>query len=194
MTKNANFKEQKIIGGMKLKVIFLDIDGVMNSTDYIINYALKNNIEGILAEIDPKAIQMLKFALDVTGAQIVLSSSWRECPKYYEELKELFSKYDINLNEKTPIHNTCKRGLEIKQYLKEHPNIEQYLILDDEIFDFYEDEELKENLILTRENPNDYSGGDGLQIKHIEQIMRRFGRAKKKEQEQIQVHEHDEER
>ncbi len=190
MTKNANFKEQKIIGGMKLKVIFLDIDGVMNSTDYII----KNNIKGLITEIDPKAIQMLKFALDVTGAQIVLSSSWRESHKYYEKLKELFSKYDINLNEKTPIYNNGKRGLEIKQYLKEHPNIEQYLILDDEIFDFYEDEELKENLILTRENPNDYSGGDGLQIKHIEQIMRRFGRAKKKEQEQIQVHEHDEER
>lgn len=189
MTKNANFKEQKIIGGMKLKVIFLDIDGVMNSTDYII----KNNITGLITEIDPKAIQMLKFALDVTGAQIVLSSSWRYC-HICEELKELFSKYGINLNEKTPELHTHKRGLEIKQYLKEHPNIEQYLILDDEIFDFYEDEELKENLILTRENPNDYSGGDGLQIKHIEQIMRRFGRAKKKEQEQIQVHEHDEER
>ena len=176
-----------------MKVIFLDIDGVMNSTDYIINYALKNNIKGILAEIDPKTIKMLKFALDVTGAQIVLSSSWRYC-HICEELKELFSKYGINLNEKTPELHTHKRGLEIKQYLKEHPNIEQYLILDDEIFDFYEDEELKENLILTRENPNDYSGGDGLQIKHIEQIMRRFGRTKKKEQEQIQVHEHDEER
>lgn len=173
-----------------MKVIFLDIDGVLNSNDYI-DYALDNNIKGILKDINPKTIKMLKFAIDTTDAQIVLSSSWRYC-HICEELKELFSKYGINLNEKTPELHTHKRGLEIKQYLKEHPNIEQYLILDDEIFDFYEDEELKENLILTRENPNDYSGGDGLQIKHIEQIMRRFGRAKKKEQ--VQVHEHDEER
>ena len=47
MTKNANFNEQKIIGGMQLKVIFLDIDGVLNSNDYI-DYALDNNIKGIL--------------------------------------------------------------------------------------------------------------------------------------------------
>ncbi len=184
MTKNANFNEQKIIGGMQLKVIFLDIDGVLNSNDYI-DYALDNNIKGILEDINPKTIQMLKFAIDATDAQIVLSSSWRDTSRF-KELKELFLKYGINLNEKTPVLNN-ERGLEIKQYLKEHINIEQYLILDDEIFDSF-DEELKENLILTKENQKDYSFGEGLQIKHIEQIIERFGRVKKKE------HEYDDER
>lgn len=42
-----------------MKVIFLDVDGVLNSNDYI-EYASKNNVKGILEEIDPKKIDMLK--------------------------------------------------------------------------------------------------------------------------------------
>lgn len=42
------------------------------------------------------------------------------------QLKELFLKYGINLNKKTPVLNN-ERGLEIKQYLKEHTNIEQII-------------------------------------------------------------------
>ncbi len=169
-----------ILGGMKLKVIFLDVDGVLNSNNYI-KYTLKNNIKGILSEIDPKTIEMLKYVIDVTGAQIVVSSSWRNIRKF-EYLKKLFLKYGITLDEKTPVVDN-ERGLEIKQYLKKHANIEQYLILDDEIFDSY-DEELINNLILINEDENDHSYGEGLQIKHVKQIIKKFGRIKNKENEQ----------
>lgn len=160
-----------------MKVIFLDVDGVLNSNDYK-EYTLKNNIKGILKEVNPKTIDMLKYALDITGAQIVVSSSWRNVPQF-EYLRNLFLEHGINLKEKTPVIEH-KRGLEIKQYLKEHTTIEQYLILDDEKFDSF-DEELINNLILTKEDPNDHSYGNGLQIKHIEQIIERLGRAKQKE-------------
>ena len=172
------------IGGTKLKVIFLDIDGVLNSNDYI-TYASKDNVKGILSEIDPKTIGMLKYVLGVTGAKIVASSSWRYTRKF-DDLKELFLDYGINLQEKTPLISN-NRGLEIKQYLRKHPDIEQYLIIDDEIFDSF-DEELMNNLILTNENPDDHSYGEGLQMKHIEQIIKRFGKAKDRK------FEHDEER
>lgn len=162
-----------------MKVIFLDVDGVLNSNAYV-DYTLKNNVKGILEEIDPKTIEMLKYALDVTDAQIVVSSSWRNIRKF-EQLKELFLRYGINLDEKTPVLGH-ERGLEIKQYLEEHVDIDQYLILDDDMFDSF-DEELRNNLILTKENHEDHSYGDGLQIKHIEQIIKRFGRVKKKEYE-----------
>ena len=162
-----------------MKVIFLDVDGVLNSNAYV-DYTLKNNVKGILEEIDPKTIDMLKYALDVTDAQIVVSSSWRNIRKF-EQLKELFLRYGINLDEKTPVLGH-ERGLEIKQYLEEHVDIDQYLILDDDMFDSF-DEELRNNLILTKENHEDNSYGDGLQIKHIEQIIKRFGRVKKKEHE-----------
>ena len=162
-----------------MKVIFLDVDGVLNSNAYV-DYTLKNNVKGILEEIDPKTIEMLKYALDVTDAQIVVSSSWRNIRKF-EQLKELFLRYGINLDEKTPVLGH-ERGLEIKQYLEEHVDIDQYLILDDDMFDSF-DEELRNNLILTKENHEYHSYGDGLQIKHIEQIIKRFGRVKKKEHE-----------
>ena len=152
-----------------MKVIFLDVDGVLNSNAYV-DYTLKNNVKGILEEIDPKTIEMLKYALDVTDAQIVVSSSWRNIRKF-EQLKELFLRYGINLDEKTPVLGH-ERGLEIKQYLEEHVDIDQYLILDDDMFDSFDEE-----------NHEDHSYGDGLQIKHIEQIIKRFGRVKKKEHE-----------
>ncbi len=97
----------------------------------------------------------------------------------FEKLKELFLRYGISLGEKTPVLGH-ERGLEIKQYLKEHADIDQYLILDDDMFDSF-DEELRKNLILTKEDQEDHSYGDGLQMKHIEQIIKRFGRVKKKD-------------
>lgn len=163
-----------------MKIIFLDVDGVLNSNDYI-KYASKSNLKGILEEVNPKAIEMLKYALDITGAQIVVSSSWRNLRKF-ESLKKLFSEYGIDLNEKTPMVSE-DRGLEIKQYLKEHPDVKQYLILDDCKFDSFDEEQIS-NLILTKENQSDYTYGEGLQSKHIEQIIKRFGRAKKKKVEQ----------
>jgi hypothetical protein len=167
-----------------VKVIFLDVDGVLNSNDYM-DYTLKNNIKGILEDVDPQKIEMLKYALNITGAQIVVSSSWRNIRKF-EDLKSLFLRYDIKLDEKTPLIGN-NRGLEIKEYLKEHNNIEQYLILDDEMFDSF-DEELISNLILTKEDSNDNSYGNGLQLKHIKQIIDRFGKVEKKKLE------HDDER
>lgn len=71
-----------------MKVIFLDVDGVLNSNDYI-EYTSKNNVKGILEEIDPKKIDMLKQVLNITGAKIVVSSSWRNIRKF-EKLRELF--------------------------------------------------------------------------------------------------------
>ena len=159
-----------------MKVIFLDVDGVLNSNDYI-EYTSKNNVKGILEEIDPQKIDMLKQVLNITGAKIVVSSSWRNIRKF-EKLRELFFLYGIRLDEKTPLIGN-NRGLEIKQYLKEHANIEQYIILDDEVFDSF-DEELTNNLILTKEDQNDTSYGEGLQFKHINQIIERFGRVKTK--------------
>lgn len=159
-----------------MKVIFLDVDGVLNSNDYI-EYTSKNNVKGILEEIDPQKIDMLKQVLNITGAKIVVSSSWRNIRKF-EKLRELFFLYGIRLDKKTPLIGN-NRGLEIKQYLKEHANIEQYIILDDEVFDSF-DEELTNNLILTKEDQNDTSYGEGLQFKHINQIIERFGRVKTK--------------
>lgn len=136
-----------------MKVIFLDVDGVLNSDSYI-EKQLNNPNKGIESEIDVATIKLLKKAIDATNARIVLASSWRRVRKC-EALEKLFMQYGILLKEKTPyIHG--ERGLEIKQYLKEHENIDQYLILDDDVFESFDDE-LMENLILTKLD-QDYHG------------------------------------
>ena len=55
-----------------MKIIFLDVDGVLNSQDL-----LERCGEDKLVPIDEENIRCLKEIVDETGAEIVLSSSWR---------------------------------------------------------------------------------------------------------------------
>ena len=160
-----------------MKVIFLDIDGVLNSDTYM-EKQLDNSSEGIESEIDPATLILLKKAVDTTGAKIILSSSWRIMRKY-NELEKFLMKFGISLSGKTP-YVDGKRGLEIKQYLSENENIEQYLILDDEIFESF-DEELVNHLILTKSDQNYHSFSEGLTEKNIKQIVEIFGKVHKRE-------------
>lgn len=79
---------------LKMKVIFLDVDGVLNSDEYI-HKVIKKKINGIESEIDVEKIKLLKKAVDETGANVVLSSSWRYT-RNAQYLKELLLRYGIN--------------------------------------------------------------------------------------------------
>ncbi|OKZ75083.1 MAG: hypothetical protein BHW00_03070 [Clostridium sp. 26_22] len=159
---------------LKMKVIFLDVDGVLNSDEYFDK--IKNvNICGIESEIDVEKIKLLKKAVDETGANVVLSSSWRYT-RNAQYLKELLLRYGINADSTPFIQN--ERGLEIKQWLLEHPEVEKFVILDDEIFDSY-DEVLIKRLIKIS-NCNGYGYGEGLLSKDIDEIIERLGRKKEK--------------
>lgn len=59
-----------------MKVIFLDVDGVLNSDQYF-DKTKNLDIQGIEADIDIKKIELLKKAINETRARVVLSSSWR---------------------------------------------------------------------------------------------------------------------
>lgn len=65
-------------------MIFLDIDGVLNSAQFL---AENTNGEGVIivdgaldatAHIDPLRVARLNRLIDATGAEVVLSSSWRQ--------------------------------------------------------------------------------------------------------------------
>ena len=159
-----------------MKVIFLDIDGVLNSDEYV-DRVKKTDIQGIERDIDIEKVKLLKRAIDETGAKVVLSSTWRYT-KNARYLKELLANYGIRLDSTPYIQD--KRGLEIKKWLSENQGVEDFLIIDDEIFDSF-DEELMKKLVKIS-NGNGRSLGEGLLPKDVDEIIEKLGRKKAKEE------------
>lgn len=119
-----------------MKVIFLDIDGVLNS--WSTNY-----------KITIQKLQLLNKIIENTDAKIVISSSWRVGSKDVNDfLDKNFSKKRTfrldnpnqelidNIFYKNTIALTDtfgpNRGYEIERWLDSHDNIESYVILDDD--------------------------------------------------------------
>ena len=137
-----------------MNIIFLDIDGVLNYLNYfkyihnqVINYN-KTNINNILTkllEIDINKLLILKELCLITNSKIVITSSWKILNNY-PKIEEYLIKYIPIIDTTKYLYN--QRGLEIKNYLKNHPEITNYVILDDDIFPDY-DEELLYHLIHT---------------------------------------------
>ena len=112
-----------------MKVIFLDIDGVLNNA--------RSNEESITFPcIDDVNLQHLKHIIDETNASIVLTSSWKEDYQDNDAIRSF-------INEKVPVFDTTddnilNRGKGILEYLSAHRDVESLVILDDEAFDFEE--------------------------------------------------------
>ena len=159
-----------------MKVIFLDIDGVLNSDEYV-EKVKKSDIQGIERDIDIEKVKLLKRAIDGTGAKVVLRSTWRYT-KNARYLKELLANYGIRVDSTPYIQD--KRGLEIKKWLSENQGVEDFLIIDDEIFDSF-DEGLMKKLVKIS-NGNGRSLGEGLLPKDVNEIIERLGRKKAKEE------------
>ena len=73
----------------------------------------------------------------------------------------------------TPYMNNI-RGLEIKEWLSQNNDVEDFVILDDEIFESY-DEELLSKLIKIS-NGNGRNLGEGLLQKDVDEIVNRLGK------------------
>lgn len=111
-----------------MKVIFLDFDGVINDW-YTFN------------SVNEKCIKILKFIVEESNAKLVVTSSNKysfqnkfnslENTLCYKLYIQSLVNYGLSIYDFTPcvLEN---RELEIKQYLKNHPEIIEYLILDDD--------------------------------------------------------------
>ena len=102
-----------------MKVLFLDIDGVVN------NKRTDKKFRNLMA-IDPAMAALIQRIVQNTGCEIILSSSWRLFQNGRDEIERKVCKFaDI-----TPILY-APRGYEIKAWLTLHPEIQHYAILDD---------------------------------------------------------------
>lgn len=140
------------------KIIFLDMDGVLNSTEFAKRMPIQTipNRNLYLNKhygIDPSLAKNLKFILDKTNAEIVFSTSWRYFedhhivgPDWRQSLADI-----LQVDKKIFIDNTPdlsrtsgwdggwerRRGREIKFWIENNlePGTFRYCVIDDEVVD-----------------------------------------------------------
>lgn len=116
-------------GKSVMNIIFLDVDGVLNSA--------KELSEGPFSKI---SLSVLKRIVDETNAKIVVISSWRLLEFSRKLLLSELEKYQKSVIGMTP-HLTSNRE-EIMTYLKsnEFSNL-NFIILDDQVIEYQDLEE-----------------------------------------------------
>lgn len=120
---------------MSKRVLFLDYDDVVNKAMWKKKsdetYCCTYNFPSDGKVNDEQAVQWVSEFCEKFGYSIVVSSSWRIHSNYKECLMDAGLRDGICIDGKTPECLNESRGYEISMYLKEHPEIEEYIILDD---------------------------------------------------------------
>ena len=117
-----------------MKVLFLDIDGVLAIfRTWMIYGSVFHGDKNLKTKLDPYGLEFIR-KLEKLGVKIVLSSTWRK----FVQLKDFSKDTGINFYDKTEILNTI-RGDEIKEWLLRHTQVTKYCILDDDL-DFHPDQ------------------------------------------------------
>lgn len=142
-----------------MKVIFLDFNGVLDTYD---------NFD----EIDQQNLYKLVDAANLTDSKIVITSSNKDTfyrtGKHNKIMQKLFDElYNYNVEVLGYTKKLNSREEEILEYLKSHPEITHYCILDDDyIFESMKEHQIK----LTSQ----MEGGNGLQETTIYEIARKL--------------------
>ena len=145
-----------------MKIIFLDIDGVLNSVIYD---RQKSDGDG---NIDRTRLALLKSLVDETGAKIVLTTSWRnhwsnnpdELDEIGIEIVEDFKSAGLEIFDKTPHIGYLGRAQEVRSWLSERDDVESFVIIDDNPFGWGD---LEDAFVQTN-----YRIGRGLEDEHIQ--------------------------
>lgn len=118
-----------------MKICFLDFDGVLNSGKFLAAQDKKkfpSQREFRDAQIDPDKVELLNQIISASGTKIVISSTWRKLEPLDELKKLLVSKGLIGeIIGITPESCSGIRGEEIQEWLDDHPDVESFVILDD---------------------------------------------------------------
>jgi hypothetical protein len=125
-----------------MKVVFLDIDGVLNSTPFF--DALRRREPGVIRRIydketwidmlDPIAVRRLDRLVTGAGAKVVISSSWRhEHPP--AQIAGFLKHHGFTgvVIDATPVlvGEGMGRGDEIRLWLLRQPQVTAFVVLDD---------------------------------------------------------------
>ncbi len=150
-----------------MKVIFLDFDGVLNTDSYIRSCGY----DGLI--LDPSKMRLLKKIVELTGAKIVLTTSWKEhwekddkkCDGSGKLMNTVFARYGLEIYDKVP--HKREREDSIVKWLEDNPQAEKYVILDDAVL---EGELIRDFFIRTS------AFREGLEQEHAEKAIRLLNR------------------
>ena len=167
-----------------MKVIFLDIDGVLNTSETFMKRRIEyEKTKKWNTEIDLFRVARLKYIINMTGAKVVLSSAWRltgifENGEFISKntnlfkLLNIFESFGIRIYDVTP-HLDSKRGEEIKKWLK-GKDIESFVIIDDEtsfLMEFCNKELIKTSFLKDGEILMDMDDCTGLCKEHVDKAI-----------------------
>lgn len=119
-----------------MKVVFLDIDGVLNGTQ---NFGRPRTARGHgelncwIDMIDPLCVTLLNALCSATHAQVVVSSSWRRALSV-DELRTVLMAHGFTgqVIGRTQHHASGEpREQQIRSWLAEHSEVTSFVILED---------------------------------------------------------------
>lgn len=154
-----------------MNILFLDIDGVLNDS-----YTWQNKIRtpNGYTGIDDKYVELLSKVVKKYGFNLVLSSDWRydadECD--YAYMVDKLRNFGLEIMSQTPRISAHLRAREIKEWLNVHKDVEKYIILDDNYFDFEDVDETKYNMIITNGLTSPYPLFDYGDSEWVDEICR----------------------
>lgn len=116
-----------------MNIIFLDVDGVLNSFRKLKLVYEKTNKphSGYNYPFDEICLKNLKKLVEETNSKIIITSTWRKSELGLNKLLSILKEYDLDkyVIGCTPILETKEK--EIKQYLLNIPKPYNFIILDD---------------------------------------------------------------
>lgn len=182
-----------------MKIIFLDIDGVLNNeTDFVevalyghpINGEIRQLRSGreVLTPLNRGMLALLDTIITMTDAKIVISSTWRD--EYgLSDIYNMFKAVGFQAPRTTIIgktepsvvrfssDHTYTRSSEIAEWMEDRDDIESYVILDDISSHMFHDHD--DHLVTTDE----YDGLNKLQMYQAVNILGRNEEYQKKHEE-----------
>ena len=158
-----------------MNIIFLDVDGVLNSRNKLIEIYNKTHKphSGYSYPFDERCLENLKLLVQETNSKIVVSSTWRKDEEGRITLLKVLSEYELDnkIIGYTPVLDK-ERGIEIKQFLISLKETHNFVILDDDL----DMGELNPFLIKT-------NGQVGLTYENVQEAIIKLNKTKMKEKQ-----------
>ena len=165
---------------MSSSIIFLDCDGVLANSrahccpqwvegvdagkrlSYADDPTLFPHPENAMVPLERPCLEQLARVVRATGADVVLSTSWRLAQGKRAFLVSALAAYGIRVVGDTPDIATTRRGQEVAQWIAENRFVGTFVILDDGHEESFESTALHSKLVLTTMCAPHEPAGEGL--------------------------------